>query len=144
MESIKIKESLPIKDLPGLARAYGGLGRLYLFKDPCNCEQAILYFNKDLEISKELNDTFGVSNMYSLLGMAYRLKKDCKQANEYYEKSLKLEHNKIDVFASIFGKIACGSDEIDRAKKYIKKYGEPPIFTYNFLNDDIKKVLKLK
>jgi DNA polymerase III delta prime subunit len=143
LESIKIKESLPIKDLPGLARAYGGLGRLYLFSKPCNCDKAIEYFIKDLQISKELNDTFGISNMYSLLGMAYRLKNDCKKANEYYEKSLKLEHNKIDVFASIFGKIACGSDEIDRAKEYIKKYGIPPKFTYEFLDEKIKNILGL-
>jgi len=144
LESIKIKENLPIKDLPGLARAYGGLGRLCLFSEPCNCEKAIEYFNKDLEISKDLNDNFGISNMYSLLGMAYRMAGDCEKAKEYYDKSLSLKHNKIDVFASIFGKIACGSDEFDKAKEYISEYGEPPVFTYSFLSDEDKEKLGLK
>jgi tetratricopeptide (TPR) repeat protein len=144
IESIEIKENLPVKDLPGLARAYGGLGRLYLFWESCNCDKAIKYFEKDLQISKELKDEFGISNMYSLLGMAYRLKGDCEKANEYYDKSLELKHNKIDIFASIFGKIACGSDEYDRAKEFIKEYGEPPVFTYNFLSFEDKEKLGLK
>jgi len=143
-ESIKIKENLPVKDLPGLARAYGGLGRLYLFSNPCDCEKAIEYFNKDLEVSFDLNDNFGISNMYSLIGMAYRLAGDCKKAIEYYDKSLELKHNKIDVFASIFGKIACGSEEYEKAKEYIAEYGEPPVFTYNFLSDEDKEKLGLK
>jgi tetratricopeptide (TPR) repeat protein len=142
--SKEIKENLPVKDLPGLARTYGGLGRLALFANPCNCNEAIEYFLKDLEISKELNDFFGISNMYSLLGMAYRLKGDCKKAIEYYDKSLEMKHNKIDIFASIFGKIACGSNEIERAKKLMKEYGEPPTFTYHFLDESIKKELGLK
>jgi hypothetical protein len=142
--SKEIKENLSVKDLPGLARTYGGLGRLALFANPCNCDEAIKYFLKDLEISKELNDTFGISNMYSLLGMAYRLKGDCKKAIEYYDKSLEMKHNKIDVFASIFGKIACGCDEIERAKKFIEEYGMPPEFTYQFLDESVKKELGLQ
>jgi hypothetical protein len=141
--SKEIKENLPIKDLPGLARTYGGLGRLALFNNPCNCDEAIEYFNKDLEISLELNDEFGISNMYSLLGMTYRLKGNCKKAIEYYNKSLEMKHNKIDIFASIFGKIACGSNEIEHAKEFIKEYGEPPVFTYQFLDESIKRKLDL-
>ena len=144
LETIEIKENLPIKDLPGLARAYGGLGRLYLFSEPCKCDKAIEFFNKDLQISKELNDSFGISNMFSLLGMAYRIAGDCKRAIAFYDKSLKLKHNKIDIFASIFGKIACGSGEYEKAKEYISEYGEPPVFTYNFLSEEDKNRLNLK
>jgi len=142
--SKNIKENLPIKDLPGLARTYGGLGRLALFSNPCNCDEAIEYLNKDLQTSIDLKDNFGISNMYSLLGMAYRLKGDCKKANEYYDKSLEMKHNKIDIFASIFGKLACGSDEIEKAKELIQEYGNPPAFTYNFLDKSIKEKLNLE
>ena len=144
LKSEKIKNNLPVKDLPGLARTYGGLGRLALFSNPCNCEEAIKYFNKDLEVSKDLKDEFGISNMYSLLGMAYRLKGDCKTAIEYYNKSLEMKHNKIDIFASIFGQIACGEDKYKEAQEYIKEFGEPPIFTYSFLDDSQKEKLGLK
>ncbi len=143
LKSEEIKSNLPVKDLPGLARTYGGLGRLFLFNKPCNCEDAIKYLKKDLEISKELKDEFGISNMYSLLGMAYRLKGDCIKAKEYYNKSIEIKHNKIDVFASVFGKIACGEDAYKEAKRYIKEFGIPPPFTYEFLNDSQKRKLEL-
>ena len=144
LKSKKIKQNLPIKDLPGLARTYGGLGRLALFSNPCNCKEAILYFNKDLDVSKDLKDEFGISNMYSLLGMAYRLKGDCKKAIEYYNNSIAMKNNPIDVFASVFGKIACGEDAYKEAKGYIKELGSPPPFTYAFLDDSQKVKLEIK
>jgi len=144
LKSEKIKQRLPIKDLPGLARTYGGLGRLALFSNPCDCKEAIEYLNKDLDISQDLKDNFGISNMYSMLGMAYRLKNDCKTAIDYYNKSLNMKHNSIDIFASVFGKIACNEDAYEEAKKYIKKFGNPPSFTYSFLDDSQKEKLGLK
>ena len=144
LKSEKIKQNLPFKDLPGLARTYGGLGRLALFDSPCKCEEAIDYLNKDLEVSRDLKDEFGISNMYSLLGMAYRLKKEFKKAIEYYNKSISLKHNPIDVFASVFGKIACGENAYEEAKEYIKEFGNPPSFTYSFLNEEQKEKLELK
>jgi tetratricopeptide (TPR) repeat protein len=105
LESLKIKENSDIKDLPGIARTYGGLGRLYFFKTPPDYEKAQEYFLKDLEIALEIEDKRGISQMNSFLGSCALKLEKYEKAIEYYDKSIELLNNPFDVHASIGGKL---------------------------------------
>lgn len=143
-ESKDIKENLLIKDLPGLARTYGGLGRLALFSgDESKLKDALENFLEDLKVSIELNDNYGISNMYSFIGTTYKKMKEYDKAIEYYSKSIECDHNKIDIYASLLGileiKISQNEDiklSLDQIKKSKVIYGDIPPFLLN----DIKNI----
>jgi len=67
-ESIVIKSTAETQDRPGLARSYGGMGRLALFASPPDLERARHYLQLDLDLSEELRDISGQAQMQSLLG----------------------------------------------------------------------------
>jgi tetratricopeptide (TPR) repeat protein len=143
-ESKEIKENLLVKDLPGLARTYGGLGRLALFSgDESKLKDALENFLEDLKVSIELNDNYGISNMYSFIGTTYKKMKEYDKAIEYYSKSIECDHNKIDIYASLLGileiKISQNEDiklSLDQIKKSKVIYGDIPPFLLN----DIKNI----
>jgi len=147
-QSKNIKENLEIRDLPGLARTYGGLGRLALFsEDDSKLNEALENFKEDLEISKDLEDAYGISNMYSFIGTTYKKMKNFLKAVEFYDKSIELQHNKIDYYISSLGKIEAfvmlkEFEKIDSVIADInqkkKIFGDIPPFVVV----DIKKLLK--
>jgi len=137
LDSLRIKENADIKDLPGMARTYGGLGRLAFFSVPENIEESENYFKKDLEIAEEINDQRGISQMNSFLGSCKKEAEKYEDAVEYYNKSIEMQNNSFDVHASYEGKFYCLSSMDDDSKlfdavriyvKTIDDLGTPPPF----------------
>jgi tetratricopeptide (TPR) repeat protein len=137
LDSLQIKENAEIKDLPGIARTYGGLGRLAFFSSPVQTEEAKEYFQKDLNVAKEINDQRGISQMYSFLGSCYKVEEKYDDAINYYNKSIEMKNNAFDVHASYEGKLYCldsmndDSQLFDTVKRYVKiidNLGTPPPF----------------
>ncbi len=136
-ESLAIKENAEIKDLPGIARTYGGLGRLAFFSSPPKIDAAREYFKKDLEIAEEINDQRGISQMNSFLGSCSKSEDKYEDAIAFYEESIQMQNNPFDVHASYEGKFFSLAELnntkkfIDAAKEYekvLEKIGTPPGF----------------
>jgi tetratricopeptide (TPR) repeat protein len=143
-ESLKIKENAPIKDLPGIARTYGGLGRLAFFSQPPNIDEARKFFLKDLEISEEISDQRGISQMNSFLGSCALQEDRYQEAVKYYDRSIELKNNYLDLHASYHGKILAleklgnKEDLIDTFASYtqdLESFGAPP---ETFIDDLIR------
>ncbi len=64
---LSIRQTHHLGDLPGQARAIGGLGRLAFFSDPPDYARARRYFLDDLAIAEEIGDKAGQSLCHSLL-----------------------------------------------------------------------------
>ncbi len=158
LDSLHIKENADIKDLPGMARTYGGLGRLYLSFRPPHTEEAEIYFKKDLDIAEELNDQLGISKMHSFLGTCKKEAKKYTDAIIYYDKSIKMKNNAFDVHASYEGKLYClhcmddDSQLLNAVEAYVKTIDDlgmpPPFMVGKFIavvekypNEDICKQL---
>ena len=158
LDSLRIKENAEIKDLPGMARTYGGLGRLVFFSVPPNIEEAETYFKKDLEIAEEISDQRGISQMNSFLGSCKKADKKYDDAIGYYDKSIEMGNNPFDVHASYEGKLSClasmGTEQklFDTVQAYVKTIDDlgmpPPFMVGKFIavvekypNEDICKQL---
>ncbi len=148
MESLQIKENAEIKDLPGIARTYGGLGRLAFFASPPKTEEAKEYFQKDLEIAEEISDQRGISQMNSFLGSCSKTEEKYEDAIVFYDKSIQMENNPFDVHASYEGKFFSLSklndieDIVAAAKEYeaiLEKIGTPPEFLANGITSVLEK-----
>jgi len=135
--SLHIKENAEIKDLPGIARTYGGLGRLTFFSDSPDIEEAKKYFIKDLEIAKEIDDKRGISQMNSFLGSCALKQSKNEEAIGFYNKSIQMMNNPFDIHASFEGKLNAlvnlnVEEDIEKAlKEYediLEKIGMPPAF----------------
>jgi hypothetical protein len=145
MESQQIKEHAEIKDLPGMARTYGGLGRLVFFNQPENTEEAKQYFLKDLELSKEIHDQLGISKMNSFLGACEFKLQNYKEALAYFDGSINLMHNAMDVYTSYTSKleilVIMNDPEalkmaVDQYRVIVEKFGTPH-------PDTIEKIAKI-
>ncbi len=99
--SLEIKKS--INDTPGIAKVYGGLGRIELFIKPVNLDNAINYFDNDLKISIDIGDLNGQVQMYSLIGECLIQKGKLNDAKLSYEESLKLAQRIRDKFFAYLG-----------------------------------------
>lgn len=89
-QSIRIKEKSLVNDTPGLARSYGGLGRLELFVKPVNAQAALEWFEKDLVLSEKIGDLKGQTQMHSLMGSCYLKLNEPTLALEQFRTSLSL------------------------------------------------------
>lgn len=87
-QSIKIKSQREFHDLPGLARSYGGLGRLYL--NLGDIEKARQSFERDLEISRQIGDLSGQMIMLSLIGKCHLKSGNTDFAITNYNESLEI------------------------------------------------------
>ena len=134
LDSLQIKENSEIKDLPGIARTYGGLGRLAFFATPPKIEEAKEYFQKDLDVSNEIGDQRGISQMNSFLGSCFKAEEKYEDAIVFYDKSIQMENNSFDVHASYEGKFFSLSklgdtEELKRASReymvILEKIGIP-------------------
>lgn len=96
--SIDIKKSLKPEDKPGLARAYGGLGRLHLFFSESqegsgaldSVERARSYFEEDLALCQDYGDVAGECQMRSHLGDCALRQGHPLEAISHYEDSVRL------------------------------------------------------
>jgi hypothetical protein len=70
--SLAIRREGGLGDLPGQARALGGLGRLNLVSDPPDYVAAARYLAEDLHLSEEIGDAVGQSMCHTLLGRCER------------------------------------------------------------------------
>jgi DNA polymerase III delta prime subunit len=92
-ESLEIRQDPAVGDLPGLARAHGGLGRYYLRLDPPDVDRAEQHFSADLDISVKLGDVAGQGMMHSFLGACALQKDDHQRAGDHYRNSWELSDN---------------------------------------------------
>jgi len=108
--SIDIKSSLKPQDKPGLARAYGGLGRLYLFAAR-GVEEGRLsllkhareYFEEDVKLCQDYGDVAGECQMHSHLGEVALLSEHAADAVSAYERSLELAQSGISRGFALMG-----------------------------------------
>ena len=115
-KSIDIKQRPEIHDKPGLARSYGGLGRLMQFKRG-DIDAARKLYQMDLDISLEIGDLGGQSQMHSLLGgcdLEEAAKKKGEEATTLVEKAYgryvdawDLAQRWIDFFHAALGLLKC-------------------------------------
>ena len=101
MHSLELKESQDIKDLAGMARTHGGLGRLAYFSSPRESESAKKHFAEDLKISIEINDQRGISQMNSFLSQLDLAEKDTTSALTRSINILTINNNPFDVGMAI-------------------------------------------
>ena len=71
-QSLSVRQTQNLGDLPGQARALGGLGRLSYNSNPPDYAEAARYFQEDLKISQEIGDVAGQSLCHSFLGRCER------------------------------------------------------------------------
>ena len=111
-QSVAIKKELKPVDKPGLARAYGGLGRLYLFaarkieddsaRRPL-ITRARTYFQEDVELCQDYGDVAGECQMHSHLGECEWLLGNADQAVSHYERSMELSQSAISNAFALLG-----------------------------------------
>jgi tetratricopeptide (TPR) repeat protein len=101
-ESLEIQERPQLRDLPGMARSHGGMGRFYYYAEPPDPEMARPHLLEDLRISQEIGDLKGQSQMHSLLGGCALLEGRSEVATEHYGSALSLARRSGDViFAGV-------------------------------------------
>ena len=101
--SIEIKKRKEISDKPGLARSYGGLGRLEMSIPPKDIGKALEYFREDLRIAEEIGDKMGVIIMRSSMGNCHLLLGHYEKARASFEKSLALSERPSDKAFALVG-----------------------------------------
>jgi lipid-A-disaccharide synthase-like uncharacterized protein len=102
-KSIEIKSKPETLDRAGLAKSYGGLGRLELYVNPIDPLKAIEYFEEDLYLSRITGDYKGQVLMHSFIGACYLKLSDLSKAKSCYEKSREMSTNQIDLFFALLG-----------------------------------------
>jgi adenylate cyclase len=112
-KSIEIKSLKQINDTPGLARSYGGLGRLEMTIKPVNIEKALEYFQKDLELAQQTGDMLGQIVMHSSMGNCYLLLNESGKAKTAYEQSLNLSERPSDKAFALMGLLKIYDSEPD-------------------------------
>lgn len=116
-KSIDLKNRPKSMDRAGLARSYGGLGRLELYVTPSNPSKAYDYFQKDLELSQITGDVKGQVKMYSMMGACRVQEKKFSDALRYYERSKQMSMNAVDTFFAILGIIRISIEIEDNDKR---------------------------
>src|SRR6185295_9577085 len=85
-EGISLAEKLNWKK--GIADCYGNLGALVV--DTGNIVQARIYFEKSLQINRELGSSVNIINNLNNIGRAYQFEADYTKAVTYLYEALKL------------------------------------------------------
>ena len=125
--SIRIKQDLQPEDKPGLARAWGGLGRLHLFRardDDADREELLEkargYFEEDVRLCQDYGDVSGECQMHSHLGECALLLNRYNEALESYRRSLELSQDPVGSGFALMGllKAAHGRGDEELATEY--------------------------
>jgi hypothetical protein len=109
--SIEIKQREDIRDLAGLAFAYGGLGRLAFFGDPPDFDNARLNFEEDLRYSEKIGSVTGQTKMHSLLGACIlgeeKSKSQFEAARVHYAAAHAAAVERVDMLFALAGLLEC-------------------------------------
>lgn len=111
--SIALKSRDDIHDIPGLAVAHGGLGRLYFFADTPDYDLAEHHFREDLEYSEKIGSLTGQTKMHSLIAACKLQQKDVpaeqryERALRHYEAAHAAAEEQFDAFFALAGLIEC-------------------------------------
>lgn len=148
--SVEIKKSLTPQDKPGLARAYGGLGRLYLFAttyeegqdEHSYLKRAQHYLEEDIGLCRDYGDVAGECQMHSHLGQCALRQGAPERAVHHYESSLELASSTINTAFGLVGlhdaveamnEAAYRAKVIDRIIAFVLDGGVPPFLSTKFL-----------
>ena len=106
-------------DLPGQARAQGGLGRLAFFGDPPNHDAARRHFLADLAIAEQLDDAAGQSIAHSFLGKCELAANELARALAHFAAAKEHAQSTKDTLFALAGMLECSlllghNDEADR------------------------------
>ena len=111
--SIQIKQREDIRDVEGLASAYGGLGRLAFFQAPPDFETARKNFEEDLRYSEMIGSVTGITKMHSMLGAcAMGLDKSdagFETALGHYEVAHSAAVERVDQIFALAGLLECNA-----------------------------------
>ncbi len=118
--SVMVTNSL----LKTLAGALNNIG--FIYKQQGGIPQALEYYQKSLEIKKEINNNKGIANSLNNIGRIYEQQGDIPKALEYYHKSLKIREeigNKAGIAESLnnIGFIYKQQGDIPEALEYYHK-----------------------
>jgi len=80
--------AIKLNSKPALAKSYKNIGNIYNGKD--DVLNTNTFYNKSLNIYRELGDSAGCATLYNNLGALYRSRGDLSKSLEYYQKSLQL------------------------------------------------------
>ncbi|HQJ14966.1 MAG TPA: DUF3857 domain-containing protein [Candidatus Omnitrophota bacterium] len=115
-------------DASSLAWALINIGRIYKFKD--DHDKELYYYNKSLEIALKDKNDMNIARAYNALGNWYYHKKLCKEANDNFFKSAKINQSKIYIYNHKYnlagnylaiGKVFDASRDLEKAEEYYKK-----------------------
>ena len=121
-KSIETKIRPELYDRPGLARSYGGLGRLAYFADSPDISTARIYFEIDLCFSEQLEDRTGRTKMHSFIGACDKAENKIDDAINHYQIAFDMAEGSIDKIYSAIGLIECYS--VKGQKDEINNLGE--------------------
>jgi PAS domain-containing protein len=118
-QSIQIKQREDIRDLEGLAFAYGGLGRLAFFAAQPDYETARRHFAQDLNYSEKIGSMTGQTKMHSLLGACIlgegRSTSRCEAALAHYQAAHAAAVERVDKLFALAGLLECHAS-LDQAE----------------------------
>jgi len=104
-----------------LGAIYSAIGNDYAYL--CDLNNALLYYDRELEIERDLNDQEGESAVLGSIGEIYQNQGNYDKALEYYNKSLQLTSKTNDI-ASIYnniGNVYLDKRDKNKAVEYFKK-----------------------
>ena len=114
-QSVAIKSSLRPEDKPGLARALGGLGRLFLYSldqpaprvDGLDAAQRLALarerFEQDLSMCQDYGDIAGQCQMHSHLGDCAMRQGRMEDAATHYQTSIQLAASSVNLAFALIG-----------------------------------------
>ncbi len=145
LHSITIKEEL--LDKPGLARSWGGLGRLYLEMN--KIPEARECFEKDIELCHQIGDKGGEVKMYSFIADCYGRVGDYNNARKSYEDSYHLADNLNDRLFAARGLIIVGiksqtTEDLKEYGKFLFENHNAALGIWSGFFDEIKESVKGK
>ena len=133
-----------LNDKTGVATTYGNLGELHLQKSTLayfnstrrktELDSSIVYFQKALDIHKELGNLHGLAAGYNYLGLAYRNKQNYSEAINYYKKCLEIADTLkiLNIEQEAYEGLAHVYDNLADYKKAIQYY-----FQYQEIKDTL-------
>ncbi len=107
---LEIRTSRGLIDLPGQARAHGGLGRLALCEEPPDYDAARIHFVEDLRLSESIDDAAGVSMSHGALARCDRAAGDFAAAAEHLRGAREAAHATKDVYFAVIGQLELALD----------------------------------
>jgi len=145
LRSIEIKEEL--MDKPGLARSWGGLGRLYLEMN--KIEKARTCFEKDLELCRQIGDKGGEVKMYSFIADCFGRNGKFNEARESYKNSFQLADGLNDKLFAARGLLIVGlksgkTEDLAEYAEFLRSNYDAALKIWSGFFDEIKEITRVE